>query len=76
MVRIINLFSGIRGFSTKPTLADRLRHRYESMLLWCAYNIARLPRADPPYPKEMLEKYDFTIEDYTIFASPPCIEEE
>ena len=67
MVRIINLFSG--GFSTKPTLADRLRHRYESMLLWCAYNIARLPRADPPYPKEMLE-------DYTIFASPPCIEEE
>ncbi len=40
----------------KPTLADRIRHGYECMLLWCAYNIARLPRANPPYPKWMVDK--------------------
>ena len=92
MVRVLDLFSGNRGFSNKPKLADRIRHGYESILLWCAYNIMRLPRADPPYPKEweiqdtgyeeprlysMPGTMRFDLENYeTIFVSPPCIEEE
>ena len=68
MVRVLDLFSA-GGFSYKPKLADRLRHGYESILLWCAYNIMRLPRADPPYPKEW-EIQDTGYEEPRLYSIP------